>query len=718
MVPILFSMGCGQSGLRASEAPGRVLPLRTVRLYETGVGYFERSGKVSTEGEALPLPTAHIDDALKTLVVLSPGGARVSGVTFESVVSRGLARSLAGLPNDPEQAVGYLQVLESLRGLSVAIETRRGELRGTLVEVREERRGEYPDGEEGEAVRAQEKPRAPRQSPWPSIRLTLLDEAGGVRRLFAEDIEAVRPTDPHAAERLGSAVTALSDRSARVRHHLRVLAQSAEPVRLGYIAETPVWRATYRLLLDPTGNRGRLQGWALVHNDTDETWSNVTVELVNGRPDSFLFPLAAPRYSRRPLAEPADYLSTVPQLAETTADDMWSDFGIEGGVEGGVVGGFGAGHGRLGGSHASEGGGADASTRESDSISIGNLAEIAQASGVEQGALFSYRLAERVDLRAHGSALLPFTDQRLEIVRLTWFDSSDSAGRSAARVRNTTAQTLPSGPVAVYEPSGFAGETALPRLKPGQHGFLRFGVDLDIELELERTEPTERLQSLDFDRGRLREHFVRAHQRRYRFQNRSATSRLVYLVLGVVNNARVAGADSLDYDETTKSPLAVVRVPPKSRHERTVAIEEALERSTRIEKLPLDRLKTLATADFLTPAQRSALTAATTALASAHDLARQKEAAAAEIQRIEADLERMQKHLGALGADGGSSAAAAPLVQRVLSLEDALARARQKAEDAESQRSTFIESASRELAKLTAHEEKTSSESSTPGPGR
>src|SRR5690606_15726916 len=163
---------------------------------------------------------------------------------------------------------------------------------------------------------------------------------------------------------------------------------------------------------------------------------------------------------------------------------------------GGVVGGFGAGHGRLGGSHASEGGGADASTRESDSISIGNLAEIAQASGVEQGARFSYRLAERVDVRAHGSALLPFTDQRLEIVRLTWFDSSDSAGRSAARVRNTTAQTLPSGPVAVYEPSGFAGETALPRLKPGQHGFLRFGVDLDIELELERTEPTERLQSL------------------------------------------------------------------------------------------------------------------------------------------------------------------------------------------------------------------------------
>src|SRR5690606_25565740 len=105
VVPILLSMGCGGSGLRSAEAPGRVLPLRTVRLYETGVGYFERSGPVSRDGESLPLPTAHIDDALKTLVVLSQGGARVAGVEFESVVSRGLARSLAGLPDDPEQAV-------------------------------------------------------------------------------------------------------------------------------------------------------------------------------------------------------------------------------------------------------------------------------------------------------------------------------------------------------------------------------------------------------------------------------------------------------------------------------------------------------------------------------------------------------------------------------------------------------------------------------------
>ena len=52
---------------------------------------------------------------------------------------------------------------------------------------------------------------------------------------------------------------------------------------LGYVAETPVWRTTYRLVLDDTGKSGVLEGWALIHNDTDEDWRGVRVELANGR---------------------------------------------------------------------------------------------------------------------------------------------------------------------------------------------------------------------------------------------------------------------------------------------------------------------------------------------------------------------------------------------------------------------------------------------------
>ena len=70
----------------APPAKADVLPLSRLRLYETGVGYFERRGRVAKrERLTLPVPTAHLDDALKTLVVLDEGtGARVGGVAFSS----------------------------------------------------------------------------------------------------------------------------------------------------------------------------------------------------------------------------------------------------------------------------------------------------------------------------------------------------------------------------------------------------------------------------------------------------------------------------------------------------------------------------------------------------------------------------------------------------------------------------------------------------------
>ncbi len=64
------------------------MPLKRVRLYETGVGYYERAG--STAGGALPVPAGHLDDALKTLVVMAKdGNTAIDGIEFTSSVSRG-----------------------------------------------------------------------------------------------------------------------------------------------------------------------------------------------------------------------------------------------------------------------------------------------------------------------------------------------------------------------------------------------------------------------------------------------------------------------------------------------------------------------------------------------------------------------------------------------------------------------------------------------------
>src|SRR5258706_1492925 len=148
------------AGCAAPQAAGpeSILPLAKLRLYETGVGYFERSGSVGAGSRAsLPVPAGHIDDALKTLVVLSANGrANVQGVEFGSSVSRGMARAMAGLPLvDGERPITYRDLLLSLRGASVEVRAGRSSCTGRLVDVVGSEESDEPkkDPPKGEAAK-------------------------------------------------------------------------------------------------------------------------------------------------------------------------------------------------------------------------------------------------------------------------------------------------------------------------------------------------------------------------------------------------------------------------------------------------------------------------------------------------------------------------------------------------------------------------------------
>src|SRR5690606_4829278 len=76
-------------------------------------------------------------------------------------------------------------------------------------------------------------------------------------------------------------------------------------VRVGYVVETPVWKTSYRLLLDDRGSR--LQGWAIVENQTDNDWNDISLSLVSGRPISFMLDLYQPLDATRPTVVPELY---------------------------------------------------------------------------------------------------------------------------------------------------------------------------------------------------------------------------------------------------------------------------------------------------------------------------------------------------------------------------------------------------------------------------
>ena len=73
-------------------------------------------------------------------------------------------------------------------------------------------------------------------------------------------------------------------------------------MRVAYIVEVPVWKASYRLTLpgDPAAPRAALQGWATVENLSGQDWKDVELTLVSGRPVAFHQALYDAYYVKRP----------------------------------------------------------------------------------------------------------------------------------------------------------------------------------------------------------------------------------------------------------------------------------------------------------------------------------------------------------------------------------------------------------------------------------
>ena len=110
-----------------------------------------------------------------------------------------------------------------------------------------------------------------------------------------------------------------------------------------------------------------------------------------------------------------------------------------------------------------------------------------------------------------------------------------------------------------------AGESAIERLKPGERRFLEYGSDLDVSLSSVKSQTRDEPQRVTFDRDTLEEHFLRRTDALYRLENRSGQARTLYLSLDIGANARVQGADRLDFNTESNKAIAVFELAAGSR---------------------------------------------------------------------------------------------------------------------------------------------------------
>ena len=109
---------------------------------------------------------------------------------------------------------------------------------------------------------------------------------------------------PRCARRSANALLAIQTNRAKDARTIELSArgQGQRTVRVAYIVEVPVWKASYRLTLaaDPAAPRSALQGWATVENLSGQDWKDVDLTLVSGRPVAFRQALYEAYYVKRP----------------------------------------------------------------------------------------------------------------------------------------------------------------------------------------------------------------------------------------------------------------------------------------------------------------------------------------------------------------------------------------------------------------------------------
>jgi hypothetical protein len=92
---------------------------------------------------------------------------------------------------------------------------------------------------------------------------------------------------------------------------------------VGYVAETPVWRPSYRLVIAKQGGqtgeaKADLQAWGIVQNQSGEDWKGVRLSLVAGAPLAFQATLERPVVPPRPIVtDQGEVISSVP-VGETS----------------------------------------------------------------------------------------------------------------------------------------------------------------------------------------------------------------------------------------------------------------------------------------------------------------------------------------------------------------------------------------------------------------
>ncbi len=504
------------------------LPMTRVVLYKHGVGYFEREGRVTGEAAlALTFKQSEVSDVLKSLTVLDLDGGHVASVSYDS--TKPLEQLLAEVSLSIPDQGSLVGLLPQIKGARVRVQASTAKAPGGGFGMAPSASG--ADGVEGIILGVDTVDRQSGDGITKAVLLSLVTDAGEVRSFPLHALEKFEILDTGLRRDLDYYLRTQLSAKKKDARTFTFFAQGAgeRRIRLSYTLEAPVWKATYRILLNEpeasaTGSSEPLiQGWAVVDNTQDEDWENVTLSLIAGLPVSFVHDLYTPRYIKRPVVQVKETTGVLPPEVEegmALAENTTTDFDDATYGQAPLAAAparkpqFGGGGGRGG-----YGGGASVSSTP------------AQVRERKLGDLFEYEIEHPVTIKRNQSALVPIVLRSFEGRPVLLYNKVTRAENPMRCVefKNTTSLTLEGGPVTVLEGGSYVGEAMLETTKPDDQRLVPYAVELAVTVLDNIDSHDDRVFRIVIRKGTLMSQYTQVRQTTYTFNNKSETEQTVYL---------------------------------------------------------------------------------------------------------------------------------------------------------------------------------------------
>jgi hypothetical protein len=214
-------------------APQAGLPVSQVVLYSSGVGYFERDGQVENRAQVdLRFKVENINDLLKSMVVQDFDGGRVSTVTYGS--RDPITKTLKSFGIDLTENPSLRDLLDQVRGERIEITGSAGQpLVGVILgtETKEEPAGD------NKTVQMEY--------------LNLLTPEG-LRSVAIKGVHQIKLLNDQLNTELSQALAVLASGHDTQKKTVSIAfdGEGKRKVSVSYIMETPIWKTSYRLVLD------------------------------------------------------------------------------------------------------------------------------------------------------------------------------------------------------------------------------------------------------------------------------------------------------------------------------------------------------------------------------------------------------------------------------------------------------------------------------------